>query len=252
MQSSTMGPSSVQFIFITFMCDFCEYVWIECDQSFADNKKKLIIGSVYRSPSSPVSEFLSNLDQLLHKLSFENKHVVLVRDININLLDTESNICAAYTNCFSGFGYESLLTVPTRYGHQGSQSLLDHILCNFSPSPDAGVVHTYLTDHFPVYLAFNVAQPSADDCFFTSVLDREKFIDAITRTDWSSDNCELDPEVMLQKFCALFLKAVSSSTKTVKCKKRYKFPHNPWITDGLLTSIRKKDNLYKKKQKTAF
>lgn len=52
----------------------CESVWIETDHSFIpDSRKKFILGCIYRSPSSSVTEFLLALDQILNKLSFEKK-----------------------------------------------------------------------------------------------------------------------------------------------------------------------------------
>lgn len=61
-----------------------------------------------------------------------------------------------------------------------------------------------------------------------------------------------DPEAALNKFCSLFLMAVSSNTRTMKCRKKYKYPHNPWMTDGLLKSLRTKENMYKKTKRQPF
>lgn len=61
-----------------------------------------------------------------------------------------------------------------------------------------------------------------------------------------------DPELALESFCSIFLEAVRTNTTTVKCRKHFKFTSNPWVTKGLLTSMRKKENLYRKTKKKPF
>lgn len=66
----------------------CESVWVELDRgSFSVTDKHTIIGSIYRSTSSSVSNFCSELERILHSISLENKNVIIMGDININLLD---------------------------------------------------------------------------------------------------------------------------------------------------------------------
>lgn len=48
----------------------CESVWVELDRgSFAVNDKHTIIGSIYRSPGSPVSDFCLELERIPHSIS---------------------------------------------------------------------------------------------------------------------------------------------------------------------------------------
>lgn len=231
----------------------CESVWIETDHSFIpDSRKKFILGCIYRSPSSSVPEFLLALDQILNKLSFENKDILLVGDININLLDETSNMYAAYTDCFTGYGLESLITSHTRSSSHGTNSLLDHALSNVTPPSVSGVVEVDITDHFPIFVAFLGEASPTKSSYFTTVFNKNKFVDAIISTDWSHVNSSSDPIEALTEFCSLFLEAVSVSSKRVKCKKQYNFPSNPWMTSALLTSLRKKENLYKKTKRQPF
>lgn len=189
------------------------------------------------------------LASVFNKVSAENKSAVIVGDININLLDTTSNSYLAYTNCFSGFGYESLIVHPTRCA---TQTLLDHVLSNMSPSPQSGVVSCDISDHYPIFLTFPTSVQNLVPSFFTSVLNKEEFIDSIEKTDFSVVDSLHDPEDALQKFCDLILGAVSLNTKTIKCKKRHKYPSNPWVTQKLLECMRKKENMYKKTKKKPF
>ena len=62
-------------------CDlelWSEEVWIE----FPGRRKSLLLGCVYRPPSSDVSEFLSSLDSTLHLVDPEREEELLVGDFN--------------------------------------------------------------------------------------------------------------------------------------------------------------------------
>lgn len=238
---------------LSFNIRNCEAVWLEIeDPLLTHNRKSFVLGSVYRSPSSSVPEFLHALDTILNKLSFENKNVLIVGDININLLDTSAKVYTDYTDCFSGYGLESVINTYTRCSPRGSKTLLDHALSNLTPPPVSGVLCTDITDHYPIFVSLERSASPPDKSFFTSVFSKHKFTDTILSTDWSGVNTATDPVTALDKFCTMFSKAVSLSTTTVKCKKQYKHTCNPWMTNALLTSLRKKDNLYRKTKRQPF
>lgn len=88
----------------------CESVWIEANFSPSSNLNNLIIACIYSSPSSSIPDFLHHLAAVLNIISAENQKVVLIGDININLLDTDSNSKIAYSGYFLGFGLESLIS----------------------------------------------------------------------------------------------------------------------------------------------
>lgn len=224
----------------------CKSVWVEVDRSFLNNEKNLILGCIYRSPSSSLCDFLRHLSKVLSELTFENKNVVIVGDVNINLLDTYSTSYANYTDCFSGLGFESLVDCPTRVAPHGTGTLIDHVLSNMASPPCVGVVDTDITDHFPIFLTFKNITHKRNISYSTSVFSSDSFVEAISTTDWVPVMSMCDPDAALRAFCSSFLLSVSTNTRTVQCKKKYKYPHNPWMTNGLLISLRKKENMYKK------
>ena len=64
--------------------NFLESVFIEV----YDDKKKFIVGTVYRNPSMNIQEFMNDhLNPLTCKLGKENKPVYLCGDWNINLIN---------------------------------------------------------------------------------------------------------------------------------------------------------------------
>lgn len=136
---------------ISIATNKCESVWLELDKSFVSNMNT-IIGSIYRSPSSSYSEFCQELDKVLTVLNNENKNIIIVGDININLLDPSDSSCLDYITNLQGHGLESLLTSPTRCIPQGASTLIDHILSNVTSSQTAGIIDFSITDHYPIFL----------------------------------------------------------------------------------------------------
>lgn len=231
----------------------CESVWVEMNSSFlALDSSNFVLGSIYRSPSSPAQDFIRSLDSILHKLSSENKHVIIMGDMNINLLDIHSTLYKQYTDCFTGYGFECLINCATRHPAQGSHSLIDHALCNLPNTPISGVVEANITDHYPIFIVLKADAPCHEASYSASVFNEEKFVEVIGDTDWSLVKAMLDPVMAVNSFYSAFLKAVTLSTTTVNCKRKYKQPCNPWVTESLLMCMRKKDNLYKKLKKQPF
>lgn len=143
----------------------------------------------------------------------------IVGDVNINLLDTDSTSYANYTDCFTGFGFESLVECPTRVASHGTGTLIDHVLSNLASPPCVGVVDTDITDHFPIFLTFENITHTRNISYTTSVFSSDSFVEAISTTDWVPVMSMSDPDAALRAFCSSFLLAVSTNTRTVLCKK---------------------------------
>ena len=95
------------------------------------NKKNLIVGCIYRHPSSEISvEDFTNLhlDPILHKINLENKQCILMGDFNVDLLKSESEekSLSFYNNLSSHF-FTPYILQPTRLQ---SKSLIDNIFFN--------------------------------------------------------------------------------------------------------------------------
>ena len=107
----------------------CEAYFIEINYQ---NKKNLIIGCLYRHPSSPISVSDFNNDYLLpiiDRLNLENKQIMLVGDFNVDLLKID--LLNDYREFYNTLLTSSLLTPfilqPTRLA---SKTLIDNIFFN--------------------------------------------------------------------------------------------------------------------------
>lgn len=93
-------------------------------------QKNCIIGAMYRSPTSSYTDCCNKLDCALHVLASEDKFVVLLGDVNINILDNNSGVCSDHVNCFLSYGFLSLIHSSTTLGNECNGTLIDHVLTN--------------------------------------------------------------------------------------------------------------------------
>ena len=55
------------------------------------NKKNVIVGVIYRSPSNTSQDFLTQLADIVRNPVFDNKDCFVMGDFNINLLKHDAN-----------------------------------------------------------------------------------------------------------------------------------------------------------------
>ena len=117
--------------------------------------KKIICSCIYRHPASDPVKLFQYLEQILDKLSRENKLVFLLGDFNINLLNYHThnatneylNSMYTITNSFLPF-----ILQPTRV-IEASATLIDNIYANcITHSSISGNIVTNISDHFPQFL----------------------------------------------------------------------------------------------------
>ena len=82
------------------------------------NRKNLVIGCVYRHPSSNISidDFAEiHLEPILHKISKEKKEFVIMGDFNVDLLKANGNNAAGkFYNTLSSYFFTPHILQPTR------------------------------------------------------------------------------------------------------------------------------------------
>ena len=113
------------------------------------NKKKLIIGCIYRHPSSSISieEFTNvHLNPILQKISLENKQCALMGDFNVDLLKTDiNNDSNLFYNNLSSHFFAPYILQPTRLQ---SKSLIDNIFFNsMEYHSNSGNILIEISDH---------------------------------------------------------------------------------------------------------
>lgn len=146
-------------------------------------------------------------------------------NMNVNLIDRRSVDYTTHSSCYHSFGYECLITEPTRCSHDGGNSLIDHALSNLLVPPEVGILTSDITDHYPIFLKINYIPFSSTVFYYKLVLDKEKFFKAITKVDRFTVKETNDK---LSRAFGLHFYTNSIPTRK-KCKKVLASLQDPWL-----------------------
>jgi len=118
-----------------------------------NTRNNIIIGVIYRHPNSPLANFQEILCNNLEKLTKSNLNFYISGDININILECNSNNKVNdYINSIYSCGAQCIITKPTRIT-ETSATVIDHIYTNqlnFSCKP--GILVYDLSDHLSTFV----------------------------------------------------------------------------------------------------
>jgi hypothetical protein len=222
------------------------------------NKKKYVIGSVYRcigkhptlSTKDQFSIFNDLLSNLLDNLS--PSEMILGGDFNLDVLKIRScrNTEAYINNLFSN-GCLQIVSKPTRCNNL-SATCIDHYVTNIQQSVyNTRILLSRISDHFPIL--FTIDSISKNPPCHNVVTYRDfsehnvrQFVNSLMIEDWNNVlNCN-DPNDSLNNFLSIFKAHHTSffSPKTKRFNKNFD-KKEKWMTSGLLVSRLKKLELSK-------
>lgn len=237
---------------IMFLTQKCESVWLEFDRFIFASTKNTIIGCIYRSPSASYEQFCCELECILHTFNHENKNIIILGDINIDITDMTDSSCSLYTNCLLGHGMESLLASPTRFAPLGSSTLIDHVLSNIISPQIAGVINFDITDHYPIFLLVECPNNTTPKKRSQQSFNKKRFVELVTETNWDTVLGCTSANNAFSLFSMKLKEIINTCTTITLTTHWYSAPRNPWITKGLLKCIKKKSNLRKKVKTQPF
>ena len=239
-----------------------EYSFINEEMEICTVSVKLLdnnytISCIYRPrfKHHNVEIFSDKLKSILQKPLFKKSKSIILGDFNINLLEHETHQeTGAYLQMMQSLNYMPLISRPTRFpeGDQNAKpSLLDHIYSNFIHQSIAGIIHYKITDHLPVFL--NIALPKKPSLTYKTQFrhftreGKELFKRELINIDWEEllddhNDVNVNFDKFENTFKRLYNKHFPVKTKNLS----YKRVMNPWMTTGLLNSIRTKNDLFKK------
>ena len=129
-----------------------EYDEAELVSTNIENKKhNFFVFSIYRPPNSSkqlFKDYISNLSQ-----NFNNKPLLLLGDLNIDILDEINNL--DFCNVMYSQNFFPLINIPTRITNTTAKCL-DHIWYNSFNSVRSGSFILDISDHYPVFTTLNV------------------------------------------------------------------------------------------------
>ena len=218
--------------------------------SINNTETPLIIGVVYRPPTGDFNLFLSELNSLLEKLPSSN--VYLSGDFNVDLF---KSTISDYENTIYGNGFAPLISIATHFKPGFKPSCIDNILTNSTDNIIcSGAIDAATGHHVPIFCLTRNTHTLHDDeplppRYNYSESNMNKFEIAfqtyITQHDYF--NAHEINEITFENFMKDINKIVDDCFLMdidLLNSKRNKI-NNPWITNGIIASINRKDYLYK-------
>ena len=231
-----------------------ESLWIEIQ---SDAEHNIICGIIYRHPHGNLDNFMAHLNSVIEKIHRENKYCVLLGDFNLDLLKFESHPGTNdFLNTLVSSYFQPQILQPTRITDH-SATLIDNIFFNsLEHFTISGNLIYDLTDHLPNFLIVSKLSSLQENIKIFrrdySKLDEQALINDIQSIDWSLlFNCNSDPSCMFDTFYSKISEIIDIHIPLKQLsKKESKLKTKPWITSAIRTSIKIKNNLYKKFLKT--
>lgn len=233
---------------------------IKISTNYSTNCNKILtLGNIYRPPRQNVtniSTFINELNDLFHFLK-NQKNVIITGDFNLDLLKfKQCNAINDFLEFMISCNYLPKIMLPTRLSNR-TGTLIDN---NFAKLTDqcnttSGVILCQISDHLPYFTTLDYFHVSAPPLKHIKVVSSDTKSYSDFKNDLNSEsikqklrNIQSDnPNTTYSNFNDIMQSLLDKHfpNKLVKYNK-YKHKRSPWITRGILKSIRYKDKLYVK------
>ena len=222
----------------------------------------LRLHTIYRPPrDNNIEDFLNEFEPYLERLKKDRNDTIIAGDTNFNLLDVTNNSkCQEYFDAMISYEFIPQITTPTKL-NRGSCKLYDHIFSRIksNTSYDSCVYITDISDHLPVIFSMqshkaNNNQPKFSYVRDTSEANYRRYLDRIaelTSNTHFDTSLNSSPNITQNKLHQILQTAYTECLPLKKVRtNKYNTKQSPWITLGLLKSVRTKDTLYKQLKRT--
>nr|CAI5855259.1 unnamed protein product [Callosobruchus analis] len=213
------------------------------------NGKQVEVLATYRGFGETKETFINNLNNILEKESSgHNKIQIFTGDINIDLLSLEEETTNNYLSLMQRHGFVSIINKPTRKTNN-TKSCLDHFFVKCKNSDFQNIRGTILecglTDHDAILLHIATKKHIIVNKKYTyKSTNNNKLKELIEAAEWddvlANNNVNMCTDIFINKLKTIITN--STITKNITCKKKRL---KPWISAGLLVSIRNRDHLKK-------
>ena len=217
-----------------------------------NNDKNLVLCVIYRSPShNSVPAITKRLLTIIEIIRNENKRIIITGDLNIDLLKYQANHhVTKFLDQMLVHNLTPKITRPTRISKH-SETLIDHILSDIDDcNCMAGTLLTDISDHLSnfIFIKTQLATKKMPHTVTYRVMNDqsiENLKNSLDKCDWCGVFSSNDANLAYNSFVQIFSDHVNKHLpiKTVHFNK-YRHKHEPWVTRGILTSLKTKEKLY--------
>ena len=231
------------------MNNFAETLFIEIDKDVFNYDKNVIIGVLYRPPDTDMKTFNVFINDLTSRIKTESKCCYILGDYNINLLNVDQhNPTQEFTDIMYSQALFPCITKPTRIT-RNSATLIDNIFCSdIGNNEFTGILYADISDHFPVFcisksIKLSVKETPVKTRIY-SAQNINKFVGMLESHEWNTVFSESDAQNAYTKFHTDFCAFYETCFPIRVCSRNYQ-NRKPWLSEGLKTSIRIKNRMYR-------
>ena len=148
-----------------------------CVEIINSKSKNILIKTQYRRPAGNFNEFEAYLNTFLANCKTTDKTCFLVGDLNLNLIDYQSNAKVRnFVNLIFQHSLVPILNKPTRVT-KNNATLIDYIITNSFTDQEnlTGILKRDISDHFPL---FNISMKHGLDSNNKKVTIKKRIINA--------------------------------------------------------------------------
>lgn len=232
---------------------FKEGQFESCFVEVLTGNKNLIVGEIYRVPSTKEVDFINDYHQLIDKITKENKEIIIGTDQNLDFLKINNH---AHTETFFetnlDAGLVPTITKPTRITHT-TATLIDNIYAKITSIDNiqTAILVTHISDHFPCFICIDNIEVNTKTSIKVkyrklnskNISNIKNKVKDLTWNDLDRNNTNQAYNSLTQKIetimdevAPLKERSLTHKTKTME----------PWMTTGLLRSSKTCQKLYKK------
>ena len=226
----------------------CEDLWIEVTLSF---NNKFIFGSIYRHPTYNITDFQDKLIKNIEKLNYKRNKFFLSGDFNINYLN-DSNMVEQYKNEIQSHGTLQLVKTPTHFSHTNN-TIIDHIYTNIPENKTLTKCIAFeVSDHIPVISVIGEFRTNKNKIEKRKIRDLKNFKpeeftkelgNSIAQLNFDSEDVNELWNSFRKSFNGILNKHAPQRLQT---RKESRINSKPYLTKGILKSIKTKQKLFKK------
>jgi hypothetical protein len=227
--------------------------------------KHIFLGNIYRPPKDNttneiVQTFIDEIDPIVTDLNKSKSTIVLAGDFNIDLLKLQQRpIFRDYLETFISLGLCPTLTLPTRITDT-TATLIDNVYSNYhDSSSQSGIIISEISDHYPCFYSFqnskNYIKPQklipSRKCNDNNIKKIYCELESANIMDLLNHDDNTDPNINYNILEHILITALDKHMPIKQWKfHKHKNKKSKWITQGIIRSIKFRDNLYKRMKET--
>jgi len=224
--------------------------------------RDLVVLGLYRQPGTGnIDQFLNLLEATLTKIDKNSNEIIVSGDMNLDLLKYESHTpTSRYLDIMVAHKLLPAIVRPTRIKNS-SATLIDHFFTRGEDTMGSGILLSEITgnygqtDHFPIFCILRLKpEINKKDKFFLKSFfttdGHKKRREGLKKHNWQNLYSKNDPneiyDQIQETYCMHYQQNLT--TKMVKANS-YRYARDPWITTDILKDMKKRDRLFKKRDK---